>query len=77
MLDIVFAVFGDAGVLDGPALVRVMKARNRVPGYRKGQGLGVDGDSGESPIAGLWACLRNCVTGPSAREGFSFGGPPA
>lgn len=35
VLDILFAVFGDAhGLLDGPTLVAVMKARNRVPGYR-------------------------------------------
>jgi hypothetical protein len=35
VVDIVYAVFGDAqGRLDGPAFVAIMKSRNRVPGYR-------------------------------------------
>lgn len=35
VLDILFSVFGDEfGQLDGAALVQVMKARNKVPGYR-------------------------------------------
>lgn len=37
VLDILFAVFGtDQGLLDGPGFVSVMKARNRVPGYKVG-----------------------------------------
>lgn len=35
VLDILFWVFGDdAGLLDGPSFVAVMKSRNKVPGYR-------------------------------------------
>lgn len=53
VLDIVFAVFGDAsGLLDGAALVQVMKARNRVPGYRVRQ------SHTAAPAGGVRCCTR-------------------
>jgi hypothetical protein len=63
VLDIIFAVFGnEQGLLDGPGFVSVMKARNRVPGYKRGQNLGEGSDS-VSPLLGWWHCITSCPFG--------------
>eukprot|EP00879_Flechtneria_rotunda_P026263 GHRR01027994.1.p1 GENE.GHRR01027994.1~~GHRR01027994.1.p1 ORF type:complete len:463 (+),score=161.35 GHRR01027994.1:639-2027(+) len=65
VLDIVYYVFGDGdGMLDGPCFVDVMKRRNRVPGYRKGQALAVVTPEDEQPHPHSWfGCIKDCIFG--------------
>lgn len=57
VLDIIFEVFGtDQGLLDGPGFVSVMKARNRVPGYKVRACCWLAGWVG----AALQFCMHRC-----------------
>eukprot|EP00878_Enallax_costatus_P030405 GHUV01033099.1.p1 GENE.GHUV01033099.1~~GHUV01033099.1.p1 ORF type:complete len:126 (+),score=14.65 GHUV01033099.1:253-630(+) len=64
VLDIIYYCFGDdEGNLDGPAFVDVMKRRNRVPGYKKNHGLGVEpeGSTSHQPVLNWFRCISNCT----------------
>ncbi|KIY99536.1 hypothetical protein MNEG_8424 [Monoraphidium neglectum] len=65
VVDILFAVCADGeGKLDGHAFVKLMRARERMPG-RKASHFAEQGELG--PVSRLFVCFKDCILDPDER----------